>query len=623
MTPWLLALLPAVAGALVAVSGLRSRAGLAVTAAGVLAATLALAVEASGAQAALVWSDTLVLTAALPPMAAAVAVLVPAVALPVTVWAALHEEAEGLARLVGLLLAFTGGMLLLVIAADLLTLLMGWELVGALSWALIAHHWREPGNPASGLYAFVVTRFGDLGLFAAAMAAFAGAGTFAYDGLAALPPEAKAVAAWGVLLSAAAKAGQVPFAPWLFRAMAGPTAVSALLHAATMVAAGAYVLIRLHDPFAEVPGWSGAVLGVGLATALAGGVVACLQTHAKKLLAASTSAQYGLMFVAVGAGYPGVALLHLIAHACFKALLFLTAGMAGKRAGGYALDRMGFGAVSPRTAALAGIGALALAGVPPLGAAWTKEQVIAAAGHLSPWLAGAVMLAGALSAAYAARLHLMAWARRDDAPDGPAPARGEVGAVGLLAAATAALSLLWLPPVAEALGVPLPPGKAWETATSLLLVAAGLLAGRLLARRGRIDSPAAHWLGLPALLDHAVARPFARLSAAAGWLDDRVLDALPRGVARIGAAVRRALAAGDRRVVDRGVALTAAFGAWLARMGDRVGEPVSDGLPEGAARLAVLAGGDVRRLQSGLAHHYYTLLVAGAGALVLVLILVS
>src|SRR3546814_2179969 len=129
--------------------------------------------------------------------------------------------------------------------------------------------------------------------------------------------------------------------------MAGPTSVSALRHAAAMVAAGAYLLARLHPMLGHAPAFAGAVIAVGLTTAVAGGLVALLQNHAKKLLAASTSAHFGLMFVAVGAGYPGVAVLHLVAHAGFKALLFLAAGVAGEHAGCYALDRDRLGRALP------------------------------------------------------------------------------------------------------------------------------------------------------------------------------------------------------------------------------------------------------------------------------------
>ncbi|MGR3523129.1 MAG: proton-conducting transporter transmembrane domain-containing protein, partial [Paracoccus sp. (in: a-proteobacteria)] len=244
MTLWLVPLLPMLAGIAIAAFGPQSRRALAAISGGVLAATLILAVlaVAGGWTGALDWGGGIALTARLVPLSALILVMVPAVALPVTVHAALHEAQRGLPRLVGLMLLFTGGMVLVVAAADLLTLLIGWELIGACSWALIGHDWRDRDNPASGLYAFVMTRFGDLGLFLAAMAAFGATGSFAYDALGGLQGPALLIVAYGVLLSAASKAGQVPFSPWLFRAMAGPSSVSALLHAATLVAAGAYIL---------------------------------------------------------------------------------------------------------------------------------------------------------------------------------------------------------------------------------------------------------------------------------------------------------------------------------------------------------------------------------------------
>ncbi|HSN72419.1 MAG TPA: proton-conducting transporter membrane subunit, partial [Steroidobacteraceae bacterium] len=379
---WSLVILP-FAGAALAMLLQGSRFMLGATACVTLASTVLAAVAGTIGEwsARLAWSRWLELTAGMTPTSATMAVLVPVIALPVVLYAAAHEEERGLARLIALMLLFVGSMELLVVATDLLTLLIGWELVGACSWALIGHHWRDAANPASGQYAFLATRLGDLGLFVAAMAAFAGTGSFAYEALERLSPADLQIVAFGLLVSAAAKAGQVPFAPWLFRAMAGPTSVSALLHAATMVAAGAYLLIRLEPQLNRAEGFAALTLTIGLVTALAGGLVALIQNHAKKLLAASTSAHYGLMFVAVGTGYPAVALLHLVAHAAFKAALFLSAGVAGERADTYALDKMGFGRVLPVTAAFSAVAALALAGVPPLGAGWTKETIVAAAGH--------------------------------------------------------------------------------------------------------------------------------------------------------------------------------------------------------------------------------------------------
>lgn len=627
---WSLALLPMLAGLLLFVSGWQRRARLATAAVAALALTLLLAALATVGdwQGRWDWSATLTLRAALTPLSAVVAITVPAIALPVLGYAAFHEERPGLSRLIAGLLVFVGAMELLVIADDVLTLLLGWELVGACSWGLIAQQWREPGVAESALYAFVATRLGDLGMFLAAMAAFAGGHSLAYADLPSLPPDTLAWIAGGLLLSAAAKSGQVPFAPWLFRAMAGPTSVSALLHAATMVAAGAFLLARLQPALAMVPWFGPVTLTVGLTTAFAGGLVALLQCHAKKLLAASTSAHFGLMWVAVGAGYPGVAITHLVAHAAFKALLFLSAGIAGQRSGGYALSSMQWGRALSWVASASAIGALALAGVPPLGGAWTKEAIVAAAEQSSPWLALAVLLAGGMSAGYAARFQLAAFGTARE--EATRPSRWERFGLLWLALASLGLAVLWIPDVrawlATQLTVRWPEPATWTTVGSLLAVALGLACGRLLVRRypalgerGPVAATA-DWLGLPALIDRAIVRPCQWLAVTLAQMDTAVIDALPRGVGRLGGALATHLALGDRRWVDAGIRACAAFAAWLAALSGNFGEFVVDGLPEGAARLAGLAGRDAPRLQTGLSQHYYALFAFGSAVLALILI---
>ena len=649
---WLVPLLPLAAAPLLALlgrsasgeAGLRRR--LAGAAALTMGATAALAAAAtlgswSGSFA---WSGAITLRLATHPFSSLLGLLVPLIAAPVLVYAAWREERRGLVRLVALLTAFAGAMELLVWAADLLTLLIGWELVGACSWALIAHRWRQAGTPRQAMVAFVTTRAGDLGLFLAAGVAFAATGSFAYAGLATLHGTPLLLVAGGIVLAAAAKSAQLPFSPWLFSAMAGPVPVSALLHAATMVAAGAFLLARLHPVLAVVPWFAPVVLGLGLATALAGGLVALCQGHSKRLLAGSTSAQYGLMFVAVGAGYPAVAMLHLTAHAAFKAPLFLAAGVAHRRTGDYRLAGAGLGRALPWIAAAAGVCALALAGLPPLGGAWTKEAVVTAAGHHAAWAAVFAALAGGLSAAYAARFWVQLFAPAGQAGRSkPAPrARGRRAAVGTSSPVRApsaprsapspcsplALSLAWLPGARSFLaelfapaGVPaaesVPAPATWELALSIALVLAGLALGRALAvRRPRFgEEPAAAavagWFGLPRLATVAVVRPVLALAHALAAFDDRVLDAPPRLAAAAGRGAASALAQGDGRVVDAGVRATAAVAAWAARVGSRLGERLLDGLPEGTARLLGRAGEWARRLQTGLAHHYLTLIVLG------------
>lgn len=607
---WLLPVIPMLSGALLLAARPSGRGLLAGWGCGTMALTCLVAALAlaGGWTGTLAWSPPIVLHIGMEAQAGTVALLVPLVALPVLLYAALREARPGLARLVGLLAFFCGAMELLVVAEDLVTLLIGWELVGACSWALIAHRWREHGNVRSAANAFLVTRFGDLGLFVAAAALFAGAGTFGYAGLGELSPGRLELVAAGIVLSAAAKSGQLPFSFWLFRAMDGPTPVSALLHAATMVAAGAWLLLRLAPALSQVSWFGPAVMTIGLATAVAGGIVGLVQGHAKKLLAASTSAHFGLMFVAVGAGYPRVALAHLVVHAFFKAGLFLAAGTAGHAVGDYRLHRMRLGRAMPAVAVLAGVCALALAGVPPLGGAWSKERVAAAAGHAGEGWALGVALAGALSAAYAGRFWLLAWGRpaRAATRRGPGAPRGVVPALLLLAAPTVALSALWLPGVEAAaaalLGRAFPTPEAWELALSLVLVAGGLLAAACLVRRHPApDNDArvaavADWFGLPALARRAVQRPVLALAGALGR--------------------------GDNAVVDAGVDWTARVTQRLGETGSAIGEWLADGLPEGAGRLVGFAGADLRRVQTGLSHQYYALII-GATALLIVILLIG
>lgn len=577
------------------------------------------------------------------PLAGIVAVLVPVVALLVVVYAAAHEQARGLGRLIGGLVAFVGAMELIVVAGDLLTLLIGWELVGAVSWGLIAQDWRDPTVPRQAAHAFNATRLGDLGLFVAAGAALAGVGTLDYDGLGTLSGGELHVVVAGVILAATAKSAQGPFAPWLFSAMAGPSSVSALLHSATMVAAGAYLLARLH-PVLDRADWFGpTTIGIGLATALAGGAVAALQTHTKKLLAASTSAQYGLMFVAVGGGFPAAATAHLVTHAVFKSLLFLVAGIAIVVTGSATLGRHRLGSHLPIVAGASLVGALALAAVPPLGAAWTKEEVVAAGGHHAPWLAVAVAIAGGLSALYAARFHLLSYGpTQGGLRDLGRPSRSERGAVVALAAASIGLGVLLIPGSAEAVSdlfdAPLPPGEPWELALSLLLVAAGMWTAAVADRRDRLGSlgmtgatsQAADWLGLPTLTRRAVDGAL-RLAAAAARFDDRIVDAGVRVAAAVGVGLswllagpgawnlpRKGVRRGVEPSVDRVVHGAAAAVRWLADRASVLIELVVDGVVEGTATGVGVAGRDLRRLQTGQVHHYYVLIVVGLGLLVAV-----
>nr|WP_297461698.1 proton-conducting transporter membrane subunit [uncultured Halomonas sp.] len=622
---WSVALLPLLLAPLIYLGGPRlQRTGLTLCAAMAVLASLVLAGVAVGSEwgaplATYRWSDALELTLGLSTAGAVFVLAVPLIALPIVVYTGYHDlalkddrlhVASGDARLLALLVAFVGTMQLLVLASDLLTLLIAWELVGACSWALIAQRWGEGEIAKDAARAFLITRFGDLGLYIAAAAVFAGSGGFGYADLAALDGGYLHVAVAGIVLAAAAKSAQVPFSAWLFAAMSGPVPVSALLHAATMVAAGVYLLVRLQPALSEVAWFAPVVIAIGLVTALAAGVVGAVQNHAKKLLAASTSAQYGLMWLAVGVGFPNVALLHFIAHACMKAGLFLSAGLAERQSGSYRLDTMRLGRRLPGIAATTLISSLALAGMIPLGAAWSKEQITAVANHQATWLALLVALAGGLSALYATRFQLLAYGRprRDERlprTGSPAPPSPATWALHSLAGATLLLSLLWWPEVHETatalLNIDRPSSHTWLLAVSLVLVLLGIVWGIGTARHEwwlvprRWQGAAAAWFGLP-MLTQGIATGVSATSARLARFDDDVVDAGLRGTAR--------------------------FGAWLARRGSARGETLAEGLPGSLSRLIDWGGQWARRAQSGQTHHYYTGIAAGF-AIVLILLVIG
>lgn len=593
---------------------------------------LGLAAAASDAAITVAWSPDFGLTLAAAGFGRVMLVLVPAIALPVVAYAAGSGE-ENVTRLVSLLAAFVAAMLLLVTAGDFVSLLIAWELVGAVSWALIGHGWHEQPNVEAATQSFLTTRIGDLGLYVAAGAAFAASGAFGFDGIAAAASPWRDIIAGGVLLAAAAKSAQVPFSPWLFAAMAGPTPVSALLHSATLVSAGAYLLIRLSPSLATVPWFLPAILAVGLATALSGGAVAAIHRHGKRVLAASTSAQYGLMFLAVGAGSTAAAGAQLVTHAVFKALLFLVAGIAIHATGTPEVNRWRLGRLVPGVAMAAGVGAFALGGVPPLGGAWSKEAIVSAALSAGPAVGGLTLLAALLTAVYAVRFLVLAYGPGDLARSVRRPGRPELAAIGALAAVSALLAVLWLPParstVEAATGGLLVEGEPWEILASLGAIVAGGGAVLALERRGRlgagIGSPARQaaaedWLGLPWLTSRLVVRPVLALSRALARVDDRVVDAGVRGAARVGRAVSAIAAHRVDLTVDRVVIATALATFAAATASWRADDGIVDRSAEGTARALGVAGHQSRRLQTGLSHHYYVIGAVGVAAIAAVLV---
>lgn len=633
MLLWMVPLLPMLAAPLIYASGRRGgRVWMTLLALLAVAGTLALLILAIGNdwRGSYALNSVLVLQLGLTPLSRSVALAVPLIALPILLFAGFHERSP-LGRLLGIMTAFVGAMELLVLAEDLLTLLVGWELIGACSWALISHHWQDRNAPADAIQAFIVTRFGDLGLYIAAAAVFAGSGGFGYQALPGLDSGLMQIAAGGMLLAAVAKSAQVPFSAWLFAAMSGPVPVSALLHAATLVAAGFYLLARVQPLLAQVAWLMPAIIAIGLITALAGGVVGMVQGHAKKLLAASTSAQYGLMWVAVGTGYPGIAVLHFLAHGFFKAGLFLATGVAERQTGSYRLAEMRLGARLPGIAWLSAILALALAGLAPLGAAWTKEQIVSVAYQDSLWLALGVALAGGLSATYAARFQFAMFGRSGRRQQGPTRINwGERLAVGLLAAVTLALSILWWPQAQSwfrwGLGLPHVNSPPWLLVLSLILVVLGLLLGRALVRRDEAvmqqdwARSAARWWELVPLTSH-IGDAVARLGDRLARFDAQVLEAATRALAARARRAALGLARGDDQIVDVSLRGSARSATWLARFNATAGESLSWRLPGSLTGATQRAGRWARQAQTGQTHHYYAGIAIGFVIVLVILLL--
>ncbi|MFF8969814.1 NADH-quinone oxidoreductase subunit L [Streptomyces sp. NPDC014995] len=333
---------------------------------------------------------------------------------------------------------FTSAMLLVVYSGDLIVLLVGWEVMGICSYFLVGHYWETPEARAASIKAFLVTKLGDvpflIGLFA--LATDAGSfritrvlGAVAHGGL-----DHPTLIALLLLAGVAGKSAQFPLHTWLPDAMAGPTPVSALIHAATMVAAGVYFVARLL-PLFEASQAAMVVLAAMAAVTMAGsGLAALAQDDIKRVLAYSTIGQLGYMTGALAVGDRGAAVFHLLSHGAFKALLFLAAGVVIHAAGTNSLAAMsrmtGLRDRVPDAFWTMTVALLALAAIPPFSGFFSKESVLGAAEHVStghtehaPVAAGwivlvAGLLTALLTAGYAARLWLLAFrGRGTEAPD--------------------------------------------------------------------------------------------------------------------------------------------------------------------------------------------------------------
>jgi NADH-quinone oxidoreductase subunit L len=317
--------------------------------------------------------------------------------------------AHQLGRYYALVLLFIGAMGGLVLTSSLLLIFFFWEMTALCSYALISFHNDDPKAVRGGLKALIITQVGGVGLLLGALFIYSYTGTFdLHIFLAAsseLPPGALAAAGFGFLIAAAAKSAQFPFQTWLPDAMEAPSPVSALIHAATMVNAGVYLLARFYPAFAPVAGWTTAVIAVGAVSALLAALMALVANDLKRVLAYSTVSQLGYMVYAVGAGGIFAAQFHLFSHAIFKALLFLAAGSIIHALGTRDMRLMGgVGRQMPQVRMVFILGALALAGLPFLNGFWSKELVLEAGLAGGPlWAYILMVLVAGLTALYTFR----------------------------------------------------------------------------------------------------------------------------------------------------------------------------------------------------------------------------
>ena len=531
-------------------------------------------------------------------LSAVVAVMVAVVALCVQVYSIAYQGDDSRYRAYAWTVSlFTAAMLLVVQADDLLLLLIGWEVMGLCSYLLVGHDSQREAARRAAVKAFLVTRVGDIGFVIGVVVLLAAVGTTSIATL--LEPATlrglgttTATAASLLLIAGVVgKSAQFPLHTWLPDAMEGPTPISALIHAATMVAAGGYVLARLLPLLVQAPAARATLAVLTAVTMLGSALIACAQSDLKRVLAWSTISQvaYLLAALAVVPADLGVApsVIQLLSHAGFKALLFLAAGALAYQVHTTALEGLsGAGRRMPWVAGALTVGLASLAGVPPLSGFWSKEAVLGAAeetatggGPLAPagWL---VLVAGLLTvlvtAGYATRTWLLVVptaAATDDAEAelvaDDSPTRGDVPSPHepvtpadrhrLPLTMTAPLVLLVLPTVFGGLLLlgPAAPGAVHLSAVTamlaVLLTLAGVVGAALLARRHgdpvavlphRVRAALADGLGVDVVQDRFAVRPVWALARVVAGADREVVDAYVRA----GAAAARGAGRGLRRV---------------------------------------------------------------------------
>jgi len=480
---------------------------------------------------------------------------------------------------------FAFSMIGLVLAPNLLQLFICWELVGLCSYLLIGFWFKKPSAARAAVKAFWTTKAGDVGLLIGIVLLWRHTGTFDFAELRLLVEgglvglDGLAIITFCLYLGAAGKSAQLPLHIWLPDAMEGPTPVSALIHAATMVTAGVYLLTRTAFLFALTPDVLLIVAWVGAVTAVAAAMMACAQNDIKRVLAYSTVSQLGYMMAAIGAGFAAAGFFHLLTHGVFKALLFLGAGAVIHGVGTNDITRMGgLARRMPQTAIVFVIGTLSLAGLPLFAGFLSKEEILAAA-----WAGGltvpfVLLLVGAfLTAFYMMRVVFLtffgeaqvAHGPTHHAHDGPSSMTGPLWILALLSMAIGIYFTFNHPPL------PFEP-PPWLLATATGVALAGIVLAWAAYQRQSINPETLARMTGP--LRHAAARGF--------WFDEAFLFVY-------------------RVVLGR----TAAVLGWIDRY-------LVDGVLNVVSVWTVSSGEQLRRLQTGRVQDY--VLAVGAGVIAVV-----
>ena len=496
---------------------------------------------------------------------------------------------------------FIAAMLLLVLGDSYLNLYVGWEGVGLASYLLIGFWNQKPTYATAAKKAFIVNRVGDLGLSLAIMMLFANLGTVSFSGVKENAEHAStgALTAIGIMLlvAAAGKSAQFPLQAWLGDAMAGPTPVSALIHAATMVTAGVYLITRSNFIFDAAPTAQLLVAIVGAITLLFGAAIGMAKDDIKKALAASTMSQIGYMILGAGLGAAGYAfaIMHLLTHGFFKAGMFLGAGsvMHGMDDEVNMRRYGGLRKFMPITFATFGVGYLAILGVPPFAGFYSKDKIIEVAfnsGGLKGWLlGGAALLGAAITAFYMTRLIIMTFAGKKRWDTNAHPHESP--------------ALMWVPMVVLAIGS-LTSGFIFSQGNSLRNWLAPVVEHEF-EHEVELFSPAVVSILTLALVLAGVG------IAVMKYLRTEVLREAPEQVSIFTKIARRDLLQDDfnETVLMRpGQKLTSAL--------VEIDKVVIDGTVRGVARLTQGSGALLRRTQTGYVRSYAMWILLGAIALI-------